>query len=85
MSSWFVHSAISLHPLATLGILLITAGLLLYLGGIVLAVLRVGRQYDGLLLQQQRLRVGAALMAAGRYWYWLIVALVGAGLVVYGK
>jgi hypothetical protein len=76
---------LTLHPLSVAGLVIIAAGLAVYGGGIVAAVLRVGRQYSSAMTGRGSMRVGAALTAAGRQWPLLLVIAAGVALVVLGR
>jgi len=77
--------SVSRSSLAVAGFLLLAAGLLLYLGSIAAAILRVGRQYSSAMVGTFTLRLNAAFAAAGKQWYFLAVAILGAALVALGR
>lgn len=75
----------SMHPLAIAGWVLLVVGLLLYLGSIVAAVLRVGKQYSRAIQGHTGLHVSAAVAAAGRRWFFLALAVLGVVIVVLAR
>lgn len=75
----------SLHPLAVAGIILLAIGAGLYLAIMVLAVLRVRRQYSRAMIGAGGLSRSAALAAAGKYWYLLAIPVLGILLLYLGR
>ena len=65
------------NTLTIIGGVLLAGGLLLYLGAVTFAALRVRRQYSRAMVGGGGLYIGAALTAAVRYLPMLIVPLVG--------
>ncbi|HEX6510057.1 MAG TPA: hypothetical protein VF221_20705 [Chloroflexota bacterium] len=76
---------IALHPVTMAGLALIAIGLVIYLGAMLAAILRVRRQYSSAMADMGRLRVGAALAAAARLWPVLLLIAIGVGIVVVGR
>jgi hypothetical protein len=78
-------AAVSAHPLLLAGVLLLVVGLLLYVGSIMAAILRVGSQFSRAMPGKAGLRINAALTAAIRRWYFLALVAVGAVLISLGR
>jgi hypothetical protein len=76
---------VSHHLTVLLGWLLLLVGGIAYLGGIVTTILRVNRQYSRVLPGAGLIRGGAAVWAATRLWYLLIVAVIGAAILLLSR
>lgn len=73
------------HPAVIAGWVLVACALALYLGVILTAWMRVGRQYSRAMAGSGSLRVAAILAAIGRYWYLLLLLIGGVALVLVGR
>lgn len=79
-----VHT-LTTHPREVIGWLLIAVGLLLYVGSIALSIMRIHGQYSSAMPGRGRLRMGAALAAAGKFWPFLLAVAAGVALLVLVK
>lgn len=77
--------SVSRSLLAVPGIVLLAAGVLLYVGSIATAVIHVGRQYSSDMSGVRGLRTGAAFAAAGKRWYFLAVAVLGGAVLAVAR
>ncbi|GAC1333726.1 MAG: hypothetical protein NVS2B16_31410 [Chloroflexota bacterium] len=73
------------HPITVAGAILLAVGLLLYLGSIALSMAQVQRQYSPAMPGRTRMRTGSGFAAAGKFWPFLGVAILGAGLLLAGR
>lgn len=74
--------ALTLHPSAVAGAILLIVGLAGYAVGIGTAVFRVRQQYSRAMREARSIRVGTALAAAGRLWPFLLLAVIGAAILI---
>ena len=81
MSSLSVSRSLLTVP----GVILLAVGMVLYVGSIVVDVIRVGRQYSSAMAGAGGLRANAAFAAAGKRWYYLAVGILGAILLVLAR
>lgn len=75
----------TLHPLSIAGLGLIAVALLIYLVAIIVAMLRMRRQYSSAMTGLGGLRIGAAFSAIARLWPLAIVIVIGVALVLIGR
>ena len=86
MSSWSVHTLpLSLRVSTVIGAALLVVGLGVYVVGISLALARVRSQYSRALPESRSIRVGSALVATARLWPFLVIAGIGAVILLAGR
>jgi hypothetical protein len=76
---------LSHHPIAVLGLILLTLAGGFYIGVIAAATFRVSKHYSRAIPGSRALRLAAALLAAGKYWTFLAIALIGGILFLLGR
>jgi hypothetical protein len=80
-----ILAAMRAHPATVIGLVLLVVGLVVYLGGMLAAFVRVYKQYSSVMRGARGMRVAAVLAAAGRLWPFLILAAAGAGVLVLSR
>lgn len=80
-----LHRVKDIHPVSLLGWALLILGLVLYVGAIVAAVVRVHGQYSSAMAGGFGLRMSAALGTAGKRWPFLVLGAIGIILLLIGR
>ncbi len=86
MACWSVHTLpFPVHASTIAGALLLVVGLAVYVIGISMALKRVRNQYSEAMPGSRSIRVGSAFAATGRLWPFLLLAAIGAAILVLGR